>query len=329
MNTEKYRIAILIFGTYREAKFIVSLLPHVLGIEDYDLYLTLRHVNLGEKTRIGKQEKDFTYEELEGILGNNVYLNILPSFDEKNILNSYVIPVGPMPVEREIAWISFFHTLFAGVQQIKTSLRKYNFVLVFKTDYLMWDAPTIPLLIDLYHSNGGKIIIDGQRTFGWRYKDRVDLPWQGSLSEVFSFMNHRQFLLLYDFQDDFPYIWTGIGETTFFRNALKKIINETQQHPRKNENFLSKYFYRIHSEIDTPYFFRQEVIPDGYKKKLLEVFGSEKYLNPHNKLKIVWSSYKFFDTLSDDGFINLKKDLEKLSPKKMNFLLSSIGEIKR
>jgi hypothetical protein len=184
--------------------------------------------------------------------------------------------------------------LFAGVKQLKNSGRKYDYVIRTRTDYLFWDAPLFDLGVEIRDETGEKILIDAQRTCGFRYQDKPYLPWQGSISDLFSFSSWEQFFKLWDFQERLSEIWTGVTETTLFRNALSVFTGETVQHPRKNESFLKQYFHIIPGEFrESNYYFRQDVLPSNVKSLLLDIVRDRK-MSPQQNLALVWSAYKFF-----------------------------------
>ena len=117
------KFAILMTGSIREANFLCSLLPYVVGEHSYDIYLSLRKTNPGHLSRLGNQEKLFTYQELIPILNENVYLSVLPPDDLDFIRQKYVMPVGPTSVETEMQCLSMFSGIFAGVKQVKHARR--------------------------------------------------------------------------------------------------------------------------------------------------------------------------------------------------------------
>ncbi len=284
-------LAILMRGTVREAVFLTQLLPHITGNHDYDLFLCLRQTAGADKTRINLNEDLFDYTDLAPILGPRVYLQILPPFDPDFLDANVVTPVGPEPRDVERKWLTMFGGIFAGVQQIKNSFRHYDYVLSCRTDYLFPAGPVIDICLNRYVANGGRPLIEGQMTTGFRYQDKPGLPWQGSLSDLFTFSNYRQFLDLWDFGDDLPAIWTGITETTLFRHALKRFTGETVQHTRKNQSFIDRFFDIAWGDYaQSIYYFRHGVLtPDEKHWALARV---REGLAPGQAVDLVWRLYR-------------------------------------
>ncbi len=287
--------AILMQGTVREARFLTQLLPHIVGAHQFDLYLCLRQTARDAvTTRTSHPETPFSYEDLVAISGDHVFLSVLPAYDPEFILKHYVLPVGPTNVRFEVQMIVMFLGIFAGVEQIKRSGRHYDFVVRMRTDYLCWDAPFLDSCLSIQQETGGKIIVDAQRTCAFRYQDNVHLPWQGSVSDLFSFCSFDRFLQLWDFGQRLQSIWTGVPETTLFRNALLALVGETVQHPRKNEAVLREFFWVIPGDFkESPYYFRQHVLSSRVKEGLLQAIVQAK-ASPKQNLSLVWSAYRAF-----------------------------------
>jgi len=168
-----------------------------------------------------------------------VYFCELPSIDSQEAKDRYLIQVGPTDPERECAILSMFHGVFTAIQMMKSSLRKYDYVMKTRTDYL--PPLTLREMIET-HEKTGKIIVDGCANWYNRYPDRVDIHWHGSLNDIFCFASLEKFLRLWDFGDILGKVWTGIPETTLFRAAQWRFVGDDMQSPRKNETFLNKYF---------------------------------------------------------------------------------------
>jgi hypothetical protein len=281
-------------GTFRETTFLCNLLPYIVGDHDFDLYLCIRQTKPDDSSRLSRPEKQFSYAELLPSLNDNVFLCVLPPYERDYILHKYVLPVGPADVETDLRGISMFSGILAGVKQLKNSGRKYDYVIKTRTDYLFWDAPLFDLGVKIHEETGEKILIDAQRTCGFRYQDKPYLPWQGSISDLFSFSSWEQFFKLWDFEERLAEIWTGVPETTLFRNALANFTAETVQHPRKNESFLRHYFYVIPGEFrESGCYFRQDVLPSNVKSLLLHII-SDSNMPFQQNLSLVWSTYRFF-----------------------------------
>jgi hypothetical protein len=281
-------------GTFRETTFLCNLLPYIVGDHDFDLYLCIRQTKPGDLSRLSHPEKEFSLSELLPILKDHVFLCVLPPYDRDYISDNYVLPVGPVNVQFEVQCISMFLGIFAGVKQLKNSGRKYDYVIKTRTDYLFWDAPPFDLGAKIHKETGEKILIDAQRTCGFRYQDKPYLPWQGSISDLFSFSSWGQFFKLWDFEQRLAESFTGVPETTLFRNALANFTGETVQHPRKNESFLRQYFYIIPGEFrESNHYFRQDVLPSNIKSLILLIV-SDSNMPFQQNLSLVWSTYKFF-----------------------------------
>ena len=234
------KLAILITGTYREIEFLLDVFPQIINI-DHDIYVVLRHTS-GELSRLGLKETDFILPKSR----DNVFMCELPSMDSIEAMARYLIPVGPTDEDRECAMLSMFYGVFTAIAMMKASLRNYTYVMKTRTDYLP------PLSLDEMietHERTGKIIVDGCANWYRRYPDRFDIPWQGSLNDIFCFTSTEQFLKLWDFEDILIKTWTGIPETTLFRAAMIRFMGDDLQSPRRNETFLKKYF--IWDENDT------------------------------------------------------------------------------
>ncbi len=233
MNTS--RIAILISGTYREIEFLLNIFPQLTEGIDHDIYVVLRHTS-GELSRLGTKEVDFKLPIPER---NNVFMCELPSIDGVETKSRYLIPVGPTDENRECAILSMFQGVFTAISMMKASLRKYDYVMKTRTDYL--PPMTLPEMIAT-NTQTGKIIVDGCANWFRRYPDRFDILWQGSLNDIFCFASTEQFLKLWDFEDILQKVWTGIPETTLFRAAMIRFLGDDLQSPRRNDSFLKKYF---------------------------------------------------------------------------------------
>uniref|UniRef100_A0A6M3J934 Putative phosphotransferase enzyme family protein n=1 Tax=viral metagenome TaxID=1070528 RepID=A0A6M3J934_9ZZZZ len=210
---------------------------------------------------------------------------------------------------------------------MKASLRKYDYVMKTRTDYL--PPMTIPEMM-----KEDKIIVDGCANWYRRYPDRFDILWQGSLNDIFCFATTEQFLKLWDFEDILKSVWTGIPETTLFRAAMKRFLGDDMQSPRRNENFLKKYFVwdendtkqsfhvmrRRHSlpkPDEATYFKGDEVIKYFVDKK--RVSGKverakllEGFVPPVRKVSDNFFTYKYVegDLLSDCDSITFARFLE-------------------
>ncbi len=202
------------------------------GVE-HDIYVVLRHTT-GEKSHFGKVESDFQISKPHT---GNVYICELPSVEPNEIMERYLIPVGPTDIERECAMASMFQGVFTAISMMKASLRHYDYVMKTRTDYL----PSVTLTQCIERCDG-KLIVDGCANWPHRYPDRFDILWQGSLNDIFCFASTEQFLKMWDFEHILGKVWTGIPETTLFRAAMIRFLGDEIQSPRRNESFLKKYF---------------------------------------------------------------------------------------
>ncbi len=232
MGTNK--IAVLVSGTYREIEFLLNIFPQIMEGIDHDIYVVLRHTD-GEVSRLGTKEADFKLPQGK----DNVFMCELPSIDKAETKSRYLIPVGPTDEDRECAILSMFQGVFTAISMMKASLRKYDYVMKTRTDYL--PPMTLREMIETYEKTN-RIIVDGCANWSNRYPDRLDLHWHGSLNDIFCFAPYDNFLKLWDFEDILPKVWTGIPETTLFRTAMFRFLGDEMQSPRKNDSFLKKYF---------------------------------------------------------------------------------------
>ena len=173
---KNYRVAVLIMGTYREVEFILRLFPYMAGSIEYDIFVVLRHVKTTEKSRLGSQEKDFSFTELVNLSNEKTFVCELPSLDQEAVRSKYLTPVGPNSVEKECGIISMFHGVFTAVSMVKSSLREYTHVFKIRTDYQPRITPWISGIIDYYEESGKKIVVDYSATIPTRYPDRNDIP---------------------------------------------------------------------------------------------------------------------------------------------------------
>lgn len=280
------KVAVIITGTFRETNFILDLFPFMAGNIDYDIYLVLRHVYSNEESRIGAIEKDYNLNDLIDYLPDNAYVCELPSIDIEDIKSKFIVPTGPTNVEREAGMISMLYGVSIATKLLESTLRNYSHVMKTRTDYLPWLSPWIDGMLNEYQNNGGKIIVDGLATTPTRYPDRMDIPWQGSISDLFSFSNVEQYFQFWDILDTLPEIWTGISETTLFRSAIQRISGDVTQTSRRNENFLKKYFSWENNESKQSFnFLRAGVLSKEIKKIIVKLSKSKKYkLDDFNKL---------------------------------------------
>jgi len=229
------KVAILMTGTYREIEFLLDVFPELTQGIEHDIYAVLRHTS-GELSRLGSQETDFKLNDW-GM--DNLFQCELPSIDKAETKSRYLIPVGPTDEDRECAILGMFHGVFTAIRMMKSSLRHYDYVLKTRTDYL--PPLSLPEMIDAYLESK-KIIVDGCASWPRRYPDRLDIPWQGSLNDILCFAPMDLFLKIWDFENNLVKVWTGIPETTLFRNAMNSFMGDDLQSPRRNESFLRKYF---------------------------------------------------------------------------------------
>ena len=168
--------------------------------------------------------------------------------------------------------LSMFLGVSTAVSMMKASLRAYTHVMKTRTDYLPWLAPWITGMLEMYEKSGRKIIVDGSLTVPVRYPDRLDIPWQGSISDVFCFASFDQFLMLWDIEDILSRLWTGIPETTLFRAAMFRFLGDDLQSPRRNESFLRKYFIWDHNETKQSFnLLRSGVLSTEIKRLILKL----------------------------------------------------------
>lgn len=231
----KANTAILVTGTYRETEFLLDIFPEITENIPHDIYVVLRHT-AGDVSRLGQVERDFN---LSNIKADKVFFCELPSIDKAYIKEKYLVPVGPTDEDRECAILGMFQGVSTSIQMMKASLRKYDYVLKTRTDYL--PPMTLPQMIENY-TNTGKILVDGCASWARRYPDRYDILWQGSLNDILCFAPPDLFLKVWDFEPNLQKVWTGIPETTLFRNAMLSFLGDEIQSPRRNESFLKKYF---------------------------------------------------------------------------------------
>ncbi len=242
-------VALLITGTCRELPFLLELIPHLAGEAGFDIFIVLRQVYQGEGSHLGGVEQNcdslLLNEALihceERILGEVTFCR-LPAIDPDETLRRILIPVGPTTPEREMGMVSMFHGVFTGVEMIQAAMRRYTHVLKTRTDYLPETTPWIDSLLDRYAAAEGRVIVDGCATVPHRYPDRPDIPWQGSIHDVFSFSSLEQFMQLWDFRNSFHKVWTGVPETTLFRAVMQRLLCDDLQSPRRNKALLDHYF---------------------------------------------------------------------------------------
>ncbi|MES9898652.1 MAG: hypothetical protein ABW148_06485 [Sedimenticola sp.] len=275
-NKEPY-VALLITGTCRELLFLLELMPRLAGETRYDIFLVLRQVYQGESSRMGGIEKNCDLRRLndavarcESRISGEVIFCRLPAIDPEETLRRVLIPVGPTTPEREMGMVSMFHGVFTGVEMILASQRPYTHVLKTRTDYLPAAAPWIDDLLMRYEAAEGRIIVDGCATVAHRYPDRPDIPWQGSIHDVFSFSSFDQFLQLWDFRRHFDKVWTGIPETTLFRSVMLQLLGDDLQSPRRNQTLLDRYFvWDENSSKQSKHLMRAGLLSDELKRELL------------------------------------------------------------
>jgi len=241
-NQMEPNVAVLIMGTYREIEFLLQLFPHMAGPIEHDIFLVLRPVRTDESSRLGAQEQDFEIARLTPFLDKKLFLCELPSIDPTVVASRYLIPVGPTSVEREYGMLSMFHGVFTAISMMKSSMRHYTHVMKTRTDFLPWVAPWVSGMLEMYEQSGRRIIVDGLVTMSRRYPDRLDIPWQGSISDAFCFASVDQFLTLWDIEKILPKVWTGVPETTLFRAAMVRFLGDDLQSLRRNDSLLKKHF---------------------------------------------------------------------------------------
>lgn len=336
---KNYRVAVLIMGTYREVEFILRLFPYMAGSIEYDIFVVLRHVKTIEKSRLGSQEKDFSFTELVNLSNEKTFVCELPSLDQEAVRSKYLTPVGPNSVEKECGIISMFQGVFTAVSMVKSSLREYTHVFKIRTDYQPRITPWISGIIDYYEESGKKIVVDYSATIPTRYPDRNDIPWQGSISDLLFFSSTEQFFQVWDIDDLLPSIWTGEPETTLFRAAMIKLLGDELQSPRRNKSFLEEYFVWEKHEIMHPIkeskttlgqsanILRAGILPSDLKDTIIEL--SHQDLIPINLVnKLIRFSYdyissnkneasykKYMDRHFDDKYARKIIDLSKKAKK--------------
>jgi len=320
------KVAILVSGTYRETDFLLNVFPQITCGVDCDIYFVLRHTS-GEVSRLGDKESDFKIFPAS----DNVFMCELPSNDEQEIRDRYLIPVGPTDDKRECAILSMFHGVFTAISMMKSSLRKYDYVMKTRTDYL--PPMTIPEMLE-ENQKTGKIIVDGCASWARRYPDRFDILWQGSLNDIFCFATTEQFLKLWDFDDILQKVWTGIPETTLFRAAMVRFMGDDIQSPRRNDSFLKKYFtwdsndtkqsfhvmrrrHGLPKPNEATYFKGDDVVKyfvdkDRVKQKVERAALLEGFVPKVNKVSENFFTYKYIegDLLSDCGTHEIYKFLD-------------------
>jgi hypothetical protein len=259
-------------GTYREVEFILKLFPFLAGEIDYDIYVLLRHTGAGETSRLASREKDFHISDLLQFSGDKVFIGELPSIETEEAQARYLIPVGPTDVNRECAILSMFHGVFAAIAMMKASMRGYTHVMKTRTDYLPCKAPLLTGMLEECVRSGGRIIVDGALTIPSRYADRPDIPWQGSINDVFCFAHTDRFLALWDIEDILGEVWTGIPETTLFRAAMKRFLGDDLQSHRRNGSLLDKYFtWDVNDTKQSFHLLRAGVFSADLKRTILNI----------------------------------------------------------
>jgi hypothetical protein len=236
----KKKFALIIRGTPREIEFLSILIPKMNRPMDCDIILIIRQVTKDVTSRLNFKEKVFREKKILKSL-NNCFLLKLPPIDPNLIKEKFIFPTGPN--QREVEMISQLYASFLGVQFLKSSGVKYDYVMNMRTDYVPEYYPWFEGYIKKYLKNNKKIIVDGLATLNYRYPDNLSIPWQGSLSDQFSFSSYEQFLDLWDFENNITKLWTGLNETTIFRSIFYKYNLDHVQSPRRNQSFLKKFFY--------------------------------------------------------------------------------------
>jgi hypothetical protein len=306
------KVAVIITGTFRETKFILDIFSYFAGKVEYDIYLVLRHVNSNEESRIGAIEKDYNLSELIEHLPDNAYICELPSINVEKVKSKFVIPTGPTNLDREAGMLSMLYGVSTATKLLEATLRDYSHVMKTRTDYLPWLTPWIDGMLLEYQNNGEKIIIDGLATKPIRYPDRLDIPWQGSISDLFSFSNVEQYFQLWDIIDILPEIWTGVAETTLFRSAISKITGDVTQTHRRNDSFLNKHFFWEHNETGQSFnFLRFGVLSKELKEIIVNLSTSKQYklvfLNKLIRTTYDYIGYSVSKSKKDTPFIIGKK----------------------
>ena len=263
------------------------------GNVDHDLFVVLRHVGTSESSHFGASEGEFTTTDLNPFVKDGLFLCELPSLDPVAVVSQFLIPVGPTDVERECAMLSMFHGVFTGISMIKGSLRGYTHVMKTRTDYLPWNAPWIPKMLETYEQWDRKIIVDGTVTIPSRYPDRPDIPWQGSICDVFCFASVDQFCSLWDFGPILSKVWTGIPETTLFRAAMTRFLGDDLQSHRRNESFLNKHFAWPHNDTKQSFhLLRSGILSDHIKQTICNLVEN-KELAAGSANRLIRASYDF------------------------------------
>ena len=292
-SAAKPKVAVLMTGAYREVEFLLRLFPHMAGTVEYDIYLVLRHVRTDESSHFGAREGDFKLARLEPYVGEGLFLCELPSVDPGHIESRYLIPVGPTSPEREHARLSMFHGVFTAIAMMKSSLRGYTHVMKTRTDYLPLVAPWLSGMLETYEHAGCGIVVDGSLTVPWRYPDRLDIPWQGSINDVFCFASVDQFLSLWDIQDIMVKVWTGTPETTLFRAAMVRLLGDDLQSPRRNDSFLKRHFMWQRNDTKQSFNMLRAGVLSGEMKQMLGYMVESDALTAEAANKLICISYDF------------------------------------
>ncbi len=273
----KKKLALIIRGTSREIEFLSSLIPQMNRPIDHDIILILRQTSKNAPTRLKFREKIFNEKKVLKNL-KNCFLLKLPPIDPIFIKEKIISPTGP--TQREHIMLSQLYASFLGVQFLKSTGVKYDYVMNMRTDYIPEYYPWFDGYINKYLKNNKKIIVDGTATLNYRYPDNPSIPWQGSLSDHFSFSSYEQFLDLWDFQNNFSKLWTGMTETTIFRSIFYKYNLDHAQSPRKNLSFLQKFFYWNENTSKLPKnILYPGIVSEDLKRKIIKNLKNYK----HNK----------------------------------------------
>jgi hypothetical protein len=308
----KKKLAILIYGPTRQIQFINQLIPNMNNLKEseYDIFIILRETVKGSENRQGIKEKLFKENIIRKNQTNIFYLK-LPPVDPNYIKEQLTCPTGPDP--RESLWIGMFYGIFLGVQYIKSTGVKYDYVMKMRTDYIPEFYPWFKGYEKKYLRNNKKIIVDGTATLNWRYPDNQNLFWQGSLSDQFSFSNYKQFLDLWDFEGNFRKFWTGVPETTLFRSIFYKYNLDHMQSPRRNNTFLNKFFYWRENTSKLPMnILYPRILSEDLKRKIIKNLKNYKY----NK--------KFYYLIKEKIKDNWKKKNEPIFSNSQKKLLNEI-----
>jgi hypothetical protein len=263
------------------------------GNVDYDIFVVLRHVGASESSHFGAREGEFTTIDLNPFVKDGLSLCELPSLDPVAVASQFLVPVGPTDVERECAMLSMFHGVFTGISMIKGSLRGYTHVMKTRTDYLPWKAPWIQEMLETYEQWGRNIIVDGTVTMPSRYPDRPDIPWQGSICDVFCFASVDQFFALWDFGPILSKVWTGIPETTLFRAAMTRFLGDDLQSHRRNESFLNKHFAWPPNDTKQSFHLLRSGILSVHIKQTICNLVENKELAAESANQLIRASYDF------------------------------------